>query len=88
MAIRNLINVNRFFPSKISMFSNPAETSKYPPVSNQTRLFEADYGEIPARICCGNVTVCREDIESVITPDRWVNDRAIRAVFRLLKSRR
>ena len=50
MAIRNLSNGDRYFPSKISMFLNSDETSKYPPVSNPTSLFEADNGEIPARI--------------------------------------
>lgn len=49
-------------------------------------MFEDDYGKLPERISCGNVTVSASALGSLISSGFWIDDSAISAFLGLLDS--
>ncbi len=52
--------------------------------TNVVRAFEDDYGKIPSRISCSNVTITATSLKDLIIEETWIDDSVICACFGLL----
>ena len=61
---------------------NPVQ--EIPIIPNAITAFENDYGIIPDRLSCRNVTLDSSAVKSLIAPNQWVDYPAISALLGLI----